>query len=330
MVDLSTVAVFVSVMCAGCTTSSQWLIYPLRLVLFLLFRVSCFVVCDKPKVDIVCNRFTVANGYISSDIRLEHGKCKPNGLVWGAGVMAFITSGEGNTNIYIICRQAFFDDLVKEGSSSSRSDRSDGSDSSSDSSSSGDSGGDARELTVYDRDGTYDWMYYVPRQIDITFLVPTDAQKAMIDSVVSEFRKRRARTLTVFIHGSPGTGKTSSAMLLADALGATFSKSFNPCEPGDKLTSVVRAVEPTKARPHVQLLDEFDIIVRKVHAGAVVLHKNIPTSVHDKTTLNGFLDDMLWISNTVLVCTSNASKDEIDQLDPCYLRAGRIHMVINL
>jgi ATP-dependent Clp protease ATP-binding subunit ClpA len=49
------------------------------------------------------------------------------------------------------------------------------------------------------------------------------------------------------------------------------------------------------------------------------------TSVYNKTTFNSFLDDMVFHKNIILIMTSNTSKEKIDQIDPSYLRQGRVN-----
>lgn len=188
--------------------------------------------------------------------------------------------------------------------------------------------GDRRptSLTVYDREGSFQWLYYSSRSLRFTRLAtPRPQQLVVVDDIVAKFAKNGGHH-TSFIHGEPGSGKTTIALLVAMRLDASFCKTFNPTDPGDSLVSLYNTVKPTRERPLVVLLDEVDTIIRRTHSGSINQHAKFPIMVRDKTTFNGFLDDVsdAW-DDLVIIMTSNVSRAGIDSLDPSYLRAGRVH-----
>lgn len=181
-------------------------------------------------------------------------------------------------------------------------------------------------LTVYDREGSFQWLYYSSRSLRYTRLAtPRPKQVVVVDDIVAKFAEHGGHH-TSFIHGEPGSGKTTIALLVAMRLNASFCKTFNPTDPGDSLVSLYNTVKPTRERPLVVLLDEVDTIIRRTHRAAIDQHAKFPIMVRDKTTFNGFLDDVsdAW-DDLVIIMTSNVSRAGIDSLDPSYLRAGRVH-----
>jgi ATP-dependent 26S proteasome regulatory subunit len=77
-------------------------------------------------------------------------------------------------------------------------------------------------------------------------------------------------------------------------------------------------------KPLVIVIEEVDTVIRQVHANEIALHKNVQTSIYNKSTYNTFMDDMMLYQNVVLILTSNESAEQISALDPCYLRKGRV------
>jgi SpoVK/Ycf46/Vps4 family AAA+-type ATPase len=130
----------------------------------------------------------------------------------------------------------------------------------------------------------------------------------------------------VFLHGICGAGKSTIGLLLAKELKGSFCHTFNPTNPGDSLHNLVREaeVEYDEKRPLVIVIEEVNTLIRQVHANEITLHKNVQTSVYNKSTYNTFMDDMALYKNVVLILTSNESVDEVNAIDPCYLRTGRV------
>ena len=115
--------------------------------------------------------------------------------------------------------------------------------------------------------------------------------------------------------------------LRAKKLNANFVDDFNPSEPGDTLEYLYTLVRPTHSNPLVIVLDEIDILIETFHNGNVIQHKKITKLVNNKTTWNKFLDkiEIGLYPHIILLLCSNKSKKYIDNLDPSYLRDGRVH-----
>jgi hypothetical protein len=132
--------------------------------------------------------------------------------------------------------------------------------------------------------------------------------------------------LVACITGPPGCGKSMISILIAKQLKASIVRTFNPSDPGDTIQQMYTEILPTKEKPLVVVLDEFDIIISKIHTG-ITQHKNIPIQVHNKPSWNMFFDDInLGIyQNMILIMTSNLGLFDLNKLyDSSYIRKGRI------
>lgn len=281
---------------------------------------------DREKVQCVLK--SIEKNARSTFGKVEKGTSRPHGAyfgrVGGRVFMGYVTSESGGTRdgahtevIYIVACKSALDMLLCSDKIAADNDGRR-------TSSSGDSATEERALTIYDREGCFQYLYYSSRRLQVTRVAePRPQQKVIVDDIVKKFNARMGHH-TSYIYGKPGSGKTTIALLVAMATNGTFCKTFNPTDPGDTLINLYNIVEPTREKPLVLLLDEVDTIVRAIHAG-VDQHPKVPIMVRDKATFNCFLDDLnqIW-DNVIVVMTSNTSKEDIDALDPSYLRAGRV------
>ncbi len=178
-------------------------------------------------------------------------------------------------------------------------------------------------IEVYHREGDYSNLVYRKTKLEVSTLEPLQQQADILYRIKRIYeQKRRA---TIFLNGSPGTGKSSIGYLLAKHLNGSFCHSFNPTEPGDTVSCLIGSAQYSSCEtPIVIVLEEANMMIRKIHKGEVVRSPKVPTSVYDKTTWSNFLDDMSLYKQVVLILTSNEPKEAIDALDPAYLRRGRV------
>ena len=159
----------------------------------------------------------------------------------------------------------------------------------------------------------------------------TAPQKELSEKVISLYEK--TNHVTLFLHGKMGTGKTMFSYILAKEMNATICDTFTPYLPGSYIEDVYSRVSPSKNKPFNLLLDEIDILLDKIHHNSIQRHKNIPIQLYDKASWNHFLDafDRNIYPNMIVVLCSNKSYEDIEKnLDPCYLRNGRINIIHHL
>ena len=177
-------------------------------------------------------------------------------------------------------------------------------------------------LTVFSRVGSYTHLFYSRFRIDVQGLQPMGTQPEIVTSICEHYLAKKRGV--VYIHGVSGAGKSTIGLLVACRLNGCYCHTFNPTEPGDTLSLLIRDSEPTDERPTIVLLEEANVLIRAVHEGTLQRHKNITTSVFNKSTYNTFFDDLILYRNVLIIMTSNEDKETIDKLDPCYLRKGRV------
>ena len=134
--------------------------------------------------------------------------------------------------------------------------------------------------------------------------------------------------LIAMIAGPSGKGKTQIAKRFAKTINATICDAFNPTRAGENFTSLIKTVKPTKKKPLVVLLDEGDKIIERIHA-EIKEHEFFVTAAIDKSSFNKFMDQLSDYNNVFVIFTMNSTFNAIDQLDPSYIRCGRIDLKIN-
>ena len=296
----------------GSLLGSVGIIWSLPLILLKLFGMSLYVINDKRKFDSVLKKLN--DKVVSSMFKYQYGECKNNGIIFSRFCIGFIfekvEERQKIQELYILLSKRRYESLIQDDddTENGKIDIIIGND-----------------IDIYEREGNYFRLYYTPRKI-IFENNPTNSQHISQEYIVSKIKEsyNARKRCTAFIHGIPGSGKTSIAYLLATELNGTLCKTFNPTEPNDTLSNLIDRIKPTRAKPLIILLDEINTIIRNIHNQTIQPHKDIPIPVYNKTTFNGFLDDMKYNPYIILLLTSNESKEAIDLLDESYIRKGRI------
>jgi len=176
-------------------------------------------------------------------------------------------------------------------------------------------------ISIYERMGNYYNFYYEKRMFNMNKYYPSIQQKNILESITQLYNKQKRAS--IFISGDPGTGKSMIGFFLAKELNAKLCRTFNPTDPGDTMIKLIRDLEPIFESPVIIVLDEANILIRKI-TDNINSHKNIPILVYDKITFNRYMDDMMFYENVILILTSNEPKKSMDDIDESYLRKGRI------
>jgi hypothetical protein len=163
---------------------------------------------------------------------------------------------------------------------------------------------------------------------------PTALQNVIIDKIINTLSKNTKNNCVVLLSGSVGAGKSMLCRLLAGTINASLYDEYNLCETAAySFDGVINyLIKPTKAEPVVIVLEEVDCIIDNVHNNLVVLNQNYHIPVKNKTDWNNFLDriDYGQYPNVVLIMTTNKPRQWFDDLDPAYMREGRVHLHIDI
>ena len=182
------------------------------------------------------------------------------------------------------------------------------------------------EIEIYTRVGDYGYLRYTLHKIMIDNTIFDIQQNCMYDKIIELYRKQP--NVVSFIWGGVAVGKTFFSYILANKMEGSLCHTFRPTDPGESFECFYRKINPTKSKPLIILLDEIDVMLENIHEKKIIRHKKHPVSVYDKNTWNFFLDQFdynVW-RNVIIVMCSNKSLEEINKMDPAYLRKGRVHV----
>jgi hypothetical protein len=179
--------------------------------------------------------------------------------------------------------------------------------------------------------GNYYHRYSKKRDLECSNYIPNKNQEQVIDETINYYNQNHI--CVTMIYGLPGTGKSLTALLIAKKLKGSYCKTYDPTIAGDSLENIYDRAQINKNNPLILLIDEFDVILDKIHNNKITMHADMPTEVYNKTTWNTLLDDIniKLYPYVIIILTSNLSKDEIDlKYDPSYIRNKRVNIYHNL
>lgn len=185
-------------------------------------------------------------------------------------------------------------------------------------------------IKIYTRQYDQKGVYYNPLRFYTNDLKPMGEQKMVVDRIIEEYRKKQR--CVVFLSGPSGSGKSVVGLLLAKELNGNYCHTFNPTDPGDSMGALISQsqIEECDDAPLVIVLEEADKLINDVHLDAIKSLTPHMVTVRNKSTFNTFLDDMFMHPRVVLIMTSNTRAEDIDGLDASYLRAGRVHLKMQM
>lgn len=178
--------------------------------------------------------------------------------------------------------------------------------------------------------GNYYHFMFSSRKIHLPKFNDNIHQKNIIDDII-KYYKHNKKCVT-YISGKSGTGKSTIALLLAKKINGSICYDFNPTEPGNNFELLYNSVQPIETKPLIVIIEEFDILMTNIHENKIMMHKSSPTQIYDKRTYNTFMDfiNLKIYPHVIFILTSNKIIDEINNMDPSYLRNGRINLNYNL
>lgn len=94
------------------------------------------------------------------------------------------------------------------------------------------------------------------------------------------------------------------------------------------MSNLIENIEPNSVKKLIIVLEEVDILIVKLHSNLCRLHGDIPTLIKNKQDWNKFLDkiDRNIYNNIILIMTTNKTLEFFNELDPSYLRDGRLDL----
>ena len=269
------------------------------LIVLTLAKVHRFVIDDSTTVARITNK---TNCWWSSEISNDHGR----GLIIGKKTrfIAFSTSSSrfDRTILRMYTTRRIHDSLEKIELVAKKDDT---------------------MISMWNRSGSCWDLEYTSTEVPISD-APSKKQSLVIDQIVARFEARNHSVS--FIYGEKGVGKSTIGIFLAQKLKCSLCDSYEMSFPGDSFSNMVKQIEPTKEKPLILVIDEADTNIFAIDHGMNSIHKEHPVEICSKSTWNKLFDHIdrglfPWV---IVVMTSNTTIGAINELDPSYLRPGRV------
>jgi len=286
------------------------IVWSMPFLIFKIIGLSMFIIKNRQKLNILYKHVKLSSLMDDND--------NPVGFIIGKYFVGYIGSSDNGLIAYCICTHQQYQLITNYNNNQPN-----------DSNNPAKPKNEKRMIKLYERSGSYNYMYYNGRDLDIGKLIPKDNQIQIIDSIIEYYESHN--NAVVFIHGPPGVGKSITAILVASRYQSMFSNTFDPTTPGDKLNYLYTTANPSKERPLIIVIEEVDQMIHRIH-NQLVHNPKFLISVTDKNGWNTLLDniDLGLYPFMILIMTSNHDKNMIDKLDGSYLRPGRLNLEFEL
>ncbi len=292
-------------------------IWSIPFIIAPLFGYQLFKIADKSLLIFIQKKLKPYGSIIDNE--------KPTGFLYGKWYVGSTFDscdryGDCTLNLYLLCNRVFYISLVDQMQHMKPDDDNEGE---------GEGEGKvSKPITIYERTGSYYHCEYRKRMLSIE-LVATPTQQAIISEIIALYKKQRH--VVAFIHGAAGVGKSLLTLLLAKQMDGMFCQSFNFTNPGENMIELYNSVEASKDHPLVILMDEIDVIIDTIRKG-IPKHESLPVCVANKTGWCMFFDniDRGFYPYVIFILTSNKSYAFYNEIDPAYLRKGRVDLVTEM
>lgn len=188
-------------------------------------------------------------------------------------------------------------------------------------------------INIYNKNNRVDFVHYRSRMFNITNFNVFPNQEKPIEQILHQYNTNKNKSIVCMIYGKPNTGKSMISILLAKKLNGSYCKSYKPIDPGDSIDTIYDTSTPKVDNPLIILLDEFDIMLNKIHNKNITSNKKVLTEVSDKISWNQLFDNINigFYPYTIIIMTSNENPDKIKKMyDSSYIRENRCHLFIEM
>jgi hypothetical protein len=192
--------------------------------------------------------------------------------------------------------------------------------------------GKSKSITYWVRQGPFWNLQYMSRPLAVPKKEARDSQTSAIRRILATYEEKTH--VVALLHGRAGGGKSMTGQFLCSQLLKTkksvhFCDTHMPYENCDNFDTFYNKISPNEDNPLVIAFEEVDGMVINLHS-KVVEQKHFPIQIKNKTDWNSFLDkfDREIYPHVILLMTTNKSSLFFDELDPSYMREGRVDLKI--
>lgn len=194
--------------------------------------------------------------------------------------------------------------------------------------------GKINKITYWVREGCFWRLTYINRLLNLPKKPANEKQLNTINKIINTYES--INHAVCILYGPAGGGKSMTVQYLCAELLKTKNKvnlcdTHAPYEHGDNFDSFYNKINPTEDSPLVLVFEEVDGMIYNLHNGKIEQKQHNPIQIKNKTDWNCFLDkfDRDIYPYLILIMTTNKDIKWFDDLDPSYLRDGRVNLKID-
>lgn len=241
-------------------------------------------------------------------------KTESTGWIISTNYIGYVYENTHDKNLYVLCNQTLIDDDTYKNKSIK-----------------------SPKIKILEKISINYYSRYKLRNIEINNIyTPRKKQLNIVNDIISIFNTHKNTSGTSFlITGKTGSGKSTIPYLIASKLNTNvnITDEFNPIYPGNNFSNIFIQMGEGRSEVSIIILEEVDIILTKIHSNMISDHPKFPIMITNKTHWNNFLDKINrkgLYKNLIVIMTSNKDISYFNDLDPSYMRNGRVNKVYTL
>lgn len=186
---------------------------------------------------------------------------------------------------------------------------------------------DPCKVRIWNSTGNKWWRDYNNCIVDWSHIEPRANQVRIVENIKNLYREKRTNSVVVYIHGPPGSGKTSVGLIIAKEFKSHYYDGWKPLSEGHPFSGIYTSVTPDREQPLIIVINEIDTYISKLDNQEQV--KDVERQFDGKADWNNFFDSvgMGLYPYVIIIATGNTPASKIDN---SLMRPGRFDIVEEL
>jgi hypothetical protein len=182
------------------------------------------------------------------------------------------------------------------------------------------------KVHIWHSTGNKWWRDYTSCIVDWSHIVPQVNQIGIVENIIKLYHENRTNSVVAYIHGPPGSGKTSIGLIIAKELKSHYYDGWRPLSEGNLFSGIYSHVGPDKEQPLVVVINEIDTYIDKLDKQKQV--KDVERQFDGKSDWNDFFDLVgMRYPYVIIIATGNTPASKFDN---SLMRKGRFDIVVEL